>query len=364
MKSEFTLRLYFLFTLTVIAPTALSAFYLYVVAADQYHSKVAFSVRSIDSSPAASVFGMLAESSGAAADDALILFDYIKSQQMVRHLDENRRFDEIYNDERADPLFRLGEGQPIEWKTIYWNLLTLVSFNNTSRVVEVETYAFTPEGATELARGVAEASADLINRISQNARRDAVAAAEETVRGAEERLKRVRVALSTFRIAGKVVDPTEGAKIQTELIGKLEGALANELTQLNTLLSQGLSRSSAPVRVVQTRISSLRDQIEAEREKLGDDAGGSISTSVSAYEELTVEREFAENLYKASLTALSQAQAEARRSQRYLAIHIAPTTAESAIYPSRSVIVLTIFATLTLLWGIGRMIAASIVSRF
>lgn len=349
-----------IFGVCVVAPSIATGLYFYLIASDQYHSRVAFIVRSLDSSPVTNVLGMLSETSSGGAEDALLLYDFIQSQKLVEALDQDGVFTQTYNDERADPLFTLGRDQPIEWKTFYWNMLTRVSFNNTSRVVEVDTYAFTPEAATELARRVAAEAERLVNQISEDARRDAVSYAEDNVKQAEERLRDVRLRIVEFRAAIGSIDPTLDAKSLLEQVATVDQAISAEKANLQNLRQAGLSDNSPSIRLVLQRIRSYETQLAALRTRLGESGA---TKDVSAFEELTVEREFAENLYTNSLTALTQAQGEARRSQRYLATHIQPTLAESSIYPSRFVITLGVFLSLFMLWAIVRMIIASTTSR-
>jgi capsular polysaccharide transport system permease protein len=76
-----------------------------------------------------------------------------------------------------------------------------------------------------------------------------------------------------------------------------------------------------------------------------------------------VERQFAENMYTASLSAVEVARAEARRAQRYLAIHIRPTRADVAEHPRRWTLSIAIGIVSLVLWSILQLIASSIRDR-
>jgi capsular polysaccharide transport system permease protein len=73
---------------------------------------------------------------------------------------------------------------------------------------------------------------------------------------------------------------------------------------------------------------------------------------IGAYEELRVDLEFANTTYIQALAALSAARAEARRQSRYLAPHIQPTLAESALYPRRLLLSGLTALFLMLGWGV------------
>ncbi|MEL6977303.1 MAG: sugar transporter [Pseudomonadota bacterium] len=351
----------------VIAPSLIVAFYLFALAAPQYSSKVAFSVRTLEQSAAANILGMLAPTSGAGAEDGLILFDYLHSQQFVDRLDGEIDLDAIYNREGADWFFALGTERPIEDKTRYWNYASTITYDNASRVIEVEVYAFSAQDAQRIAAAVSQESERLINQISEQARQDAVRFAELDMRDAEERLRAVRLRMAEFRKTAQEIDPNTNAELQMQLVASIETELASARAQETTLLTY-LGPNAPTVRVVRRRIESLEAQAAAERAKLAgggdsDPAEATISQRLGVFEELTVDLEFAANLYTASLSALTQAQTEARRSQRYLATHIAPTNAEQSEYPSRSMLIIAVFVSLALLWAVLRLISFSVASR-
>ena len=73
---------------------------------------------------------------------------------------------------------------------------------------------------------------------------------------------------------------------------------------------------------------------------------------VGRYEELLVDLEFANTAYTQTLAGLAAARAEARRQSRYLAPHVQPTLAESALYPRRLLLAGLTGLFLLLGWGI------------
>ena len=76
-----------------------------------------------------------------------------------------------------------------------------------------------------------------------------------------------------------------------------------------------------------------------------------------------MDREFAEEAYRAALAAFDQAQAEARRKSRYLAAHIRPTLAETSEYPRRLTLVAIVAFFAMGLWTLGVLVYYSIRDR-
>ena len=73
------------FVLLVLVPLAVTAFYLYVIANDQYASTTGFTVRQEESGSATDFLGGLSQFSGAGGgSDSDRLYQYIQSQDIVQ----------------------------------------------------------------------------------------------------------------------------------------------------------------------------------------------------------------------------------------------------------------------------------------
>lgn len=85
-----------------------------------------------------------------------------------------------------------------------------------------------------------------------------------------------------------------------------------------------------------------------------------LSAQLTQYEELQVEKEFAQKAYTSALASLESARVEAGRRQRFLAVYEKPALPEYPLYPRKILypVLLTVFA--AVLWGIGVLIVYSI----
>ncbi len=329
----------FSFMLVVLAPFLVTVWYLFTRAADQYHSDMAFSIRSEESSTAsAGLLGALTQIGGGTASDADILFEFIRSPEIVREIDAEIDLRAIYNRAENDPFFTLGDDPSIEALQGHWERMLDVSLNSAAGIVQVQARAFTPEDARLIAKPVLEHSSDLVNRLAQQAREDAVRFAREELAEAEETLRQYRQDLTDFRRQYNIVDPTADVAGQVGLLSALQEQLAAALVDRDVILSYA---AESDQRVIQAnrRITAITEQIEEERSSL-DLTGlpGSLPDVVGRYEELRVNLEFANAAFTQTLAGLAAARAEARRQSRYLAAHVEPTLAESSLYPRRFVL--------------------------
>jgi capsular polysaccharide transport system permease protein len=239
-----------------------------------------------------------------------------------------------------------------------------VSFDMISQIIAVEVRAFTPEDAARVAEGVLAFSEELINSLSERARLDAVRFAEQEVKRTEDRLRTNRALVRTFRDQEQEIDPLKKADSQLSLLGQLEANLAGAKARLTTL-RQYMGTSAPSVTYTENQIKALERQLEQERGKLGktgQTAAGvsTLSGQVAAYEELLVEREFAEKAYVSALSSLERARMDAAQQQRYLATFVRPSLPQDALYPKRALNILLITGGAFLLWALGVLVVYAI----
>ena len=347
------------FLVCVALPVAATTLYLYTRAADQYHSETDFSVRSaeIGASAAAGLLGALTMVGGGSASDTDILFDYIRSQEMVQAIDAKLDLRTIYN--RAGPLaggrdfyFSLGKAPSIEELTAYWNHMVTVDLDTQGGIIRVQALAFTPEDATAIANAILVESSALVNRLSVQAREDAVRFASEELTEKQAALKLQRGKIADFRRENRLVDPGADVAGQMGLLNALQGELAKAMVERDQLLSF-VSKDDQRVVQADRRIDAIDKRIDAERSTLGTNGPGTTLTDVvGVYEALKVDLEFAQAAYVQSLAAETAARAEARRQSRYLAPHVVPTSAEESLYPRRALLSGLVLLFLTIGWGI------------
>jgi len=350
----------------VLLPTALSGWYLYNRAADQYPSTIGFSVRAEENGAAIEILGGLTDLSSSSGKDTDILFEFIQSQQLVQQIDAKLDLHEIYTKVENDPIFSLKPDSPIEDLVDYWHRMVKVFYDGGTGLIEIRVLAFDPQDAQNIGRAIFEESSKLINELSAISRDDATRYAREELDRAVERLKQAREAITAFRLRTQIVDPNADVQTQMGLLGTLQTQLAEALIELELL--RETTRDGDP-RVAQAvrRIGVIRNQIELERRKFGvggQGPGGEDYASVFAeYERLTVDREFAEQAYTVSLSNYDAALSEAQRKSRYLAAYIQPTLAETSKYPQRLILLGLVGLFLTMIWAIMVLIYYSVRDR-
>lgn len=334
------------FVCVVILPTLLAGAYFLLVAADQYAVEVRFAVRGPEGNSSTDLLSLATgtSSSNSTTTDAYILMDYLKSRQLLEDLSKRVDFEAIFNPSEADLLMAFPVNQrPIEKFVEHWRDMVRIDFDTTSNIIIVELRTFKPADSLKIAQETLKLSEQLINRLSERSRQDALRGANEEVARQEERLRKGLASMRRFREKSQDIDPSQSAAAQLARLSELEGKLNAEKTTLATQRTF-MSDNSPAIQFTRSKIKALEKQVAAERSKLGQGAKvgefaklpqGTLSSRVQDYQALTTELEFAQKAYLQSLLSLEQARLTANKQQRYLATFVAPSLPQYALYPLR-----------------------------
>lgn len=358
------------FVATVLLPLALAMAYLFAVADDQFASKTGFVVRKSDktASSAFDILGGITSLSSASSTDATILYEFIKSQQMVDLVDRAIDLRTIYSRPEFDPVFAFAPDGTIEDLERFWARMVQPHFDSSTGLLELKVLAFTADDATRIAEEIVRQSSRKINELSAIARDDATRNAREDLNKTVAFLKSARQKMTEFRSRNQIVDPKADIQVQMGLISTLQTQLAEAMIELDML--KLTTRDNDPrIQQVEQRIAVIQTRIDAERGKIGASTAGAgpngepFSDIVGEFESLSVDREFAEQAYVAALATYNEAVADANRQTLYLAPYIEPTHAERSEYPRRFTIIALLALFLGLSWSIVSLIAYSIWDR-
>lgn len=344
----------------VLLPVLVSAWYLWVRAADQYASQAGFAVRREETGAAVEMLGGLAGLSGSSTRDTDILYEYLSSRRLVAELEADLGLSELWSKPgtdlfraETDPVFAFPDRESLEDLHRYWPRRVQVSYDSRAGLIALQVTAFAPRDAQAITQAIVTRATALINELSDVAQGDVLRDAAAELEAAEARLRLARSDLTRFRNRHQLVDPAADVQMQAGLLGNLQAQLAEALIALDLL--RDATRDGDP-RLAQgaRRVAVIEARIAAERAKLGLEGDGDAYASVVGdFEALMADRDFAERAYAAARTAYDMAQAEARRQSRYLAAWQQPTLPDSAQYPRRARLLAMIAGFAVLFWGLA-----------
>jgi capsular polysaccharide transport system permease protein len=350
-----------LFLVTVVLPTLAAILYFGFLASDVYVSESQFVVRSPDK-PATTGLGVLLRSTGFSntGDEIYAAQNFVRSRDALKALNTNGAVERAYSNPEVSIVDRfnpLGLSGTFEDLYDYYRGKVGIQYDTTSSVATLTVKAFDPQDAYRFNRqllGLAEA---VVNRLNERGRSDLVEFAEREVRDAQIEDRNAAVALARYRNGHGVVDPEEQAKVQLEMISKLQDELIGARMQLLQL--QQMAPENPQIPVLKTRVAGLAHEIDVQMGRVAGDRG-SLSASAAQYQRLELERQFAEKRLAAAMTSLQEAQSEARRKQAYVERIVQPNLADEAAEPRRLRGVIATLVIGLVVWGILKLLIAGI----
>lgn len=349
--------LFLSFWCCVALPIAVSGWYLFERAADQFASHVGFAVRSQDMAIPVDAFAGIGSLARTSSSDTDILFEFIQSPEIVRRLEESLGLRARYSRPETDIIFAFDRRASNEKLVNYWRRMVSVHYDPSTGLIELEVRAFSRNDAFEIATEILAQSSAMINQLSAISRDDRTRYAREELDNSVERLKNARRALTAFRATTQIVDPTADVQGQMTVLVSLQQQLASTYVELD-LLSQTSRKDDPRVVNLQREVEVIERRIDIERKKFG--LGGNDDETFTAvlerFEELNVDLEFAQTSYLTALTTYEAGIRDAQQQSRYLATYLQPTMPDSAEYPQRITLIAIIAVFTFLIWSVACLI--------
>lgn len=351
------------FVVIVLLPTLLAGLYYYLIAADQYQSEAHFVVRTADNSPMpSSGFSQLLGLSGGvsqARGDAISVNDYLDSQQAVLLLDRSINLVDRFRRPEADVVTQLWFSQPKpETLLKYYRKQVDVGFNQETGITTLKVRAFRPEDSYAIINRMLQLGEQRVNILNSRSRTDALALARRQLTEAEEALIAIQRRMTVFRQQRGDLDPEGSGKAQIGLVTTLQGQLTNARAQLSAM--RGIIAPSSPQYVATAaRVRALEAQVASQTGKLTD-GGGAIAARLGNYQDLQIRQEFAAKRYEVAAAGLEKARNDAMKQQLYIVRVVDPNMPVKSEYPERGKILLTLFLSLLIAYGIGWLLAAGV----
>jgi capsular polysaccharide transport system permease protein len=353
------------FYVFVIVPAIVAVLYLTFVASDQYIAETRFAVRSLQSDGGTDKASTSLLGSSAvpvmADQDAYIVVGYIHSRAIVDDLSSTIDLRSIFRRPEADFWARLKADASIEDLVKYWDVMVETYVDRPSGIVTVAVKAFRPDDALLLSRAVLMASEKLVNDVSARARADAMRAAEDEVRRYEAQVRDALLALRSFRDREGFISPTTEATSTSTLLMQV---MSEKIKLQNDLFvaSRAMSPNAPTVQTMRSRLENVDRQIDQLKAQLASHStdGRPLSKSLVKFEELELQRTFAEKLYSMAQDALERARMRAERQNLYISEFVQPSLPQQPTYPQRFALSFIIPIALLVVWGILALIGAAV----
>ena len=356
------------FILLVALPVLVASVYLGLIASPQYASEARFAVRGGERTPfeSTSALSFLTGMPQAQrVQDSLILYEYLRGRGVVEDLDREVHLRRLLGNPNADYFSRFSVSEPMEELVRYWKWHEYIGYDSQSSTITLIVQAFTPEDALKIAGTAITLSENLVNDLSERARRDALALASASLKRAEDNLESKSQQLRDLRNAEGVLDATKTADLMVKMVGDLRLELIH-LQQEYDIQRRTVSASSPQLQVQQARITSLREQIQKMEDQMtnsrtptgvavtGTSASGNsapLSNVMSRFDRQELEREIAQKQLVAAAAAFERARLELEGKHVYVATFLQPVLAQEALFPRRWWLWSIVLVSCLSLWG-------------
>lgn len=345
----------------VVVPTIAVFGYVSLWSSPMYISETQFAVRSGTEQPMAlDLTSQIFRTNTQSVQDAQVVEAYIRSPDAFAAVDDKLKIIDYYTSHRWDIISRLTSDPTLFDKQVFWNRVSNPVVNPDNGIVTYQIKAYDPKMAQAIGAEVLRQSEELINEMNERARKDTMELAQKEVDLARDRMAKSQKALEAFRDAHKELDPQATATGLQTLVMQLEGERAKikaEIADAKTYMQE-----NAPAMVsMKSKLAGIEQQLAKEKARLvGTREDLAINAWVSEYEALMIESEFAKKQLTTAMTALEVARTSLLAKARYIVPIEKPTLPDESRYPLAWVFTLVTFLGLFLLYGLIRLIIASI----
>lgn len=354
----------------LVVPFVLFAFYQLVLAAPRYESRAQLIIQQPDGmstmDPSMALLSGLGVG-GSSTADTEIAKAYIHSQDMLNYLQQHSNLKAHYQ-QHGDIFTGLSSDASSEDLLNYYIDHTTIEIDEDSGVLKILAQGFTPEFANNLTKIIVSRAEWYINSIGHQLAEAQLQFIRLEHAKVEQRLRDAQKNILAFQQKNNLLDPeAEGLALQQITYG-LEGQIATKSAQLKGLRSTMTDRAPQVV-MLEAELNALKTQLELERERLSQQGSEPTNTTannravsqvLAQFSDLKIELELALKGYTASEVSLDKARIEAYRQLKYLVVVETATLPQDHQYPNTLYNIL-LFAVLQLmLFGIGKVILATV----
>ena len=346
----------------VVLPVLIFAFYQLVWASERYESTSQVLVKQPDSastSPELSLLGGFGMSAGGNDDELVKAF--IHSADMLNFIEELHSLKQHYSDSSFDYFSRLPRDASYEDFLGFYIKHVNVELVTESGIITIKTQGFTPEFAYKLNQSIIKQAELFINDIGQQLATKQIDFMTKEHDNWTKQLETAQQEMLVYQEKYQLLDPVaEGGALQSISFG-LENQITNKQAELKALKSV-MSEQAPEVLTVKNQLSALQEQLLLEKQRLSDGTSNSISMNevISTFSSLKVNYELAMQAYTASLATLEKTKIDAYKQIKFLITVQQATKPEDSTYPNALYNVSLFAIVISMLFGLCRIILATI----
>ena len=342
-------------------PLLIVSIYLFFLASNLYQTNSQFIIKQNSSENGSTIFdlGFFTNAVSTSHEDALLLKEFIHSQDLLQILDNKVGLRDHYSSPKRDLIRRLSRSATKEDFLEYYRKMVSVNIKPESNIVSLSILSFDPAMTLKVINLILSHSESFINRISKRLADEQVKFVRQEVDRTEDNLRKVKENLLKFQNRRTLVNPESDIKSKVDIIAEMQADIIQKKATLKEL--KGFLRDDAfQISSLQNQVKALESQVQEEMKQLAGSAKASLNQVMVEFQNLSTDVEFAENAYKSAYTSLQTAQVDAARKLKHMVIISSYGEPDDPAYPRRFYSLSTSLVVLLLIYGIGKLIISTI----
>ncbi|MCJ2025455.1 capsule biosynthesis protein [Methylobacterium sp. J-067] len=346
-----------LFVICFVLPALAGAIYYGLIASDRYVTEARFAIRPAIGSAEKATPDSVGTNAGVPqqmiAQDTLITYSYILSRPMVETIEKQLPVREWFSRDSIDFLSRFDADKPIEKFIKYWKQRVEVDVESSSGIMSLWVEAFDPDESLAISKAVLKEAERMVNELSMTARNDALAESDRELKLADERLRKVSLAVRDLRNREGVLDAQKSNEANLKVISELRANRINLAVQL-AIGQRDLGPESRRIMDLKQQIRDIDEnvaRIEKASATQDPEQKRVLSEALTRFEALENERKNATKYYELVLAAHERARIVAARQIEFFSPIVQPVRAESSTQPRRLLMTSLIAAGAALLFA-------------
>lgn len=353
------------FFIVVLFPTILCAIYFNFVASDRFNSESKLVVKrsGVGNEAAATMPLVLLGSVTNQSEDANYLKEYLQSVDVLLLLDKRIKLRKMYSNPEIDYMFRLKEDATQEEFLEHFRNLTSVSLDDSTGILTLNTFAFSPLDAQKINRQMVTLAEEYINNISYNIAREQTKYVEKEMMEARARFNKAQAAIAEFQNKHRILSPKHQAEQISTITNQLESQIAMSEAELKNM--EAYMHPEAPQVVsLRNKIRAMKSQLAQEKQAVTgtpEEVDENVLTELSGeYTALEYELEFATQVYKSTVASMEALRTEIAQKVKNVVLITAPYMPQEAEFPRGLQTTGAVFIILLLIYWAGRLVIATV----
>lgn len=347
--------------LFVFMPVFLCTLYVLFWHSPMYISSTQFAVRSSNEmGMGTEMLSQLFNTGNGSVQNARIVEQYLKTRDIFREVDKELGLVNHYSDSKHDFISRLSRKASLREQDDFWKKVSSVSLDADTGTITFMVRAYSPEMAQSISKSILTKSEQLVNSMNLRSHEDTLKIAKQEVKLAESKVAKAQDALKKFRDNHKDVDLKSTLTGLQTLIIDLETNRSNLQAKLSEAKSY-MKPESAAVQTLEKKLIAVTRQLDSEKRRLTDlNSSDSINQSVSEYEHLLLNQEFAQKQLLSALTSLEAARIQLLSKTSYLVPISEPSLPDESEYPKVFLFSFCLALGFLMIYGLFSLVFASV----